>query len=38
MADYVRHKKSLVSKGKKPKVTTPSASNPVGDTFGVSYC
>ena len=28
MAGYVRHKKSLVSKGKKPKVTTPSASTP----------
>ena len=26
MADYLRHKKWLVSMGKKPKVTTPSAS------------
>ena len=29
MADYLRHKKSLASKGKKPKVTTPSASAPL---------
>ena len=28
MADYVHHKKLLVSKGKKPKVTTPYASAP----------
>ena len=28
MQDYVRHKRSLVSKGRKPKVTTPSASTP----------
>ena len=25
VAEYVRHKRSLVSKGKKPKVTTPSS-------------
>ena len=28
MAEYVRHKNSLVSKSKKPKVTTPSTSTP----------
>ena len=28
MAEYVRHKCSLVSKGKKPKVSTPSTSTP----------
>ena len=28
MADYVRRKRSLVSKGTKPKVTTPSTSIP----------
>ena len=28
MAHYLLHKKSLLSKGKKPKVTTPSASAP----------
>ena len=28
MDDYLHHKKSLASKGKKPKVTTPSASAP----------
>ena len=28
MAEYVRHKRSLVCKGKKPKVTTPSISTP----------
>ena len=29
MAEYVRHKRLLVSKGKKPKVTTPSTSIPL---------
>ena len=28
MAEFVRHKRSLVSKGRKPKVSTPSASTP----------
>ena len=29
MAEYVHHKRSLVSKGRKPKVSTPSASTPL---------